>query len=175
MKWEFITFAVLGYLVGSLVGLSGDSVVEGTIAALFVFGGGSALTFREKLVEVARKEVAVSILVLCLGTLAGVYHTIWLVHFGPLSTLSHSARLYNEIEGLVVKEVRKASADSQNIAEFLRTAHDIAKEADAAKSPLRSDSVNSTSTALQLYDTDKINKDQFIERIRVIVVEGNSQ
>lgn len=49
MNW--ISFGLLGLLVGNIAGLSSSSISNALLAAVFTFAGGSLLAFQTKLSE----------------------------------------------------------------------------------------------------------------------------
>lgn len=73
-----LAFASLGFLIGSLVGMTKDSVVSTLIPLLFTFGGGSAIAFMQKLTAQAQKKASFAILFLSLFCLLGVFSGIYI-------------------------------------------------------------------------------------------------
>lgn len=80
-----LAFASLGFLIGSLIGLSAESTLGVVLPLLFAFGGGSAVTFLHKLEPVDRKLAGAAVTALSLFCLAGVYSGIFVSEHQLLS------------------------------------------------------------------------------------------
>jgi len=71
-----LAFLTLGFLIGTLVGMTSASVVSSLIPLLFAFGGGSAVAFLRKLDREAQRRASIAILYLSIGCIIGVYSGI---------------------------------------------------------------------------------------------------
>ena len=68
----FLAFVSLGFLVGSLIGMSAESTVTVVLPLLFAFGGGSAVAFLHKLSDRDARRAAMAVVALSLSCLVGV-------------------------------------------------------------------------------------------------------
>jgi hypothetical protein len=71
-----IAFASLGFLIGTLIGLTAQSVVAAFLPMLFAFAGGSLVAFLDRFRGEDRRTALTAIAALCLACLAGVYSSI---------------------------------------------------------------------------------------------------
>ena len=83
--WFVVAFALLGLLVGNLVGLSSAAVTTSILGLLFTFAGGSAVGAMHKIGPEDRKRASIAIAVLCLFCLLGVYAGIYVAEHKLLS------------------------------------------------------------------------------------------
>ncbi len=70
-------FLFLGGVVGTLLAMSAQSLVQAVIAGLFALFGGSILALLEKLPEEGQGKAALSLLAISVGTLLGVYSGLY--------------------------------------------------------------------------------------------------
>jgi hypothetical protein len=70
--FAFFTF---GLLVGTLIGLTSESVVSGFLPILFAFGGGSIIAFLDRFHGEERTIALIGIASLSIGTLVGTVHS----------------------------------------------------------------------------------------------------
>ena len=68
-----LAFVALGILIGHLLALSAQSLVQAVVAALFALFGGSVVAMLEKLSEAHQAKAALAILAVSVGALVGVY------------------------------------------------------------------------------------------------------
>ena len=87
-KIETIAFLTLGFLVGHLAGLGAQGIGKSLVAALFAFGGGSALGLIHKLNPLDRQFLVRGLLVLCLGCILGTYTGILVNEYQVLTPTS---------------------------------------------------------------------------------------
>jgi len=80
-----LAFLALGGLVGNLLAMSAQSLVQSVVAALFALFGGSLLVMLEKLSEVNQTKAALGILAISVGTLVGVYSGLYVNEYQLLT------------------------------------------------------------------------------------------
>ena len=83
--WVGIAFSCLGFLIGNLIGFTAESVTSSVLALLFAFGGGSAISFMQKLDTQDRATAGKAIVALSLACLLGLYVGIILSEYQLLS------------------------------------------------------------------------------------------
>jgi hypothetical protein len=83
--WPIAGFAVLGFLVGNLVGLTAESVTGTAVGLLFAFGGGSAIAFLHRLDPPSRVLAGQAVAALSFSCLLGVYTGIVVSEYQLLS------------------------------------------------------------------------------------------
>jgi len=74
--WLAFAFAMLGLLIGTLVGLTSESVVQSLLGLLFAFMGGSVIALLGKLTAEDRKAASQAIAALSVACLIGIYSGI---------------------------------------------------------------------------------------------------
>lgn len=80
-----VAFACLGFLIGSLIGLSVESTLAVLIPLLFTFAGGSAIAFFTKMETASRRITSAAVIALSLASLIGVYSGIYISEHQLLS------------------------------------------------------------------------------------------
>ena len=85
MPWSVAGFVALGYLTGTLVGMSASPVTGALVGLLFAFAGGSGVAFFKTLTPEERVSAGQGIMALSLGCLLGVYSGIVVSEFRLLS------------------------------------------------------------------------------------------
>jgi hypothetical protein len=75
--WIVVGFASLGLLIGTMTGMSSESVVKSLISLLFVFVGGSVLALLHRLTPHDRNIAGGAIFGMSLGCLLGLYSGIF--------------------------------------------------------------------------------------------------
>lgn len=80
-----LAFITLGFLIGNLVGMTSASVVSTLIPLLFVFGGGSAVAFLQKLDNEKQLRASIAIFCLSISCLGGTYTGILVTEYQLLS------------------------------------------------------------------------------------------
>lgn len=115
--WAFgAAFLVLGLLIGTLLAMSAQSIVQAVIAALFAMFGGSILVLLEKVSPTNQLKSCVAILAVSLGTLVGVYSGVYVNEHELLTPTSRrvsafeSRRMDTEVEKYLKAYVRPKAA-----------------------------------------------------------------
>jgi hypothetical protein len=83
--YSAMAFASLGLVIGTLVGLSADSLGKVVIPILFTFAGGSVIAFQEKLEGTKLKVAMQGLLGLGIGSLIGVYSALLITEYRLLT------------------------------------------------------------------------------------------
>jgi hypothetical protein len=83
--WLGFAFATLGLLIGTLVGLTAESVVQSLLGLLFAFMGGSVIALLGKLSSEDRKAAGQAIAALSISCLIGIYSGIIVTQYHLLS------------------------------------------------------------------------------------------
>ena len=100
--WEILAFSMLGFFVGNMVGLTGESIVQGSVAILFAFAGGSAIAYMKNFSEKDRIAVGKIIFSLSLFSLFGVYVGILMTEHRVFGEPQSS---FNRISAIVEKSI----------------------------------------------------------------------
>ncbi len=85
VMWLSFAFAMLGLLIGTLVGLTSENVVQSLIALLFALMGGSVIALLGKLSTEDRKAASQAIASLSIACLVGIYSGIIVTQYHLLS------------------------------------------------------------------------------------------
>lgn len=83
--WLAFAFAMLGLLIGTLVGLTSESVVQTLLGLLFALMGGSVIALLGKLSPEDRKTASQAIASLSIACLIGIYSGIVVTQYRLLS------------------------------------------------------------------------------------------
>jgi len=79
------SFAALGVLVGTLVGLSASELATALLSILFAFAGTSAIAFAQVKGEQVKQVATSAILSLSIGCLIGIYSSVFVTEHQLLS------------------------------------------------------------------------------------------
>ena len=90
--WLVFAFSMLGLLIGTLVGLTSESVVQTLLGLLFALMGGSVIAFLSKLSPEDRKTASQAIASLSIGCLIGIYSGIVVTQYRLLSARIDSSK-----------------------------------------------------------------------------------
>lgn len=90
--WLAFAFATLGLLIGTLVGLTSESVVQSLIGLLFALMGGSVIALLGKLSPEDRTKASQAIASLSIGCLIGIYSGIIVTQYRLLSPRIESTK-----------------------------------------------------------------------------------
>ena len=130
--WLAFAFAMLGLLIGTLVGLTSESVVQTLIGLLFALMGGSVIAFLGKMSSEDRKAASQAIASLSIACLIGIYSGIIVTQYRLLSPRLDSNKptvtARAEISKETYKYLRSAKTDKANAIDIRYKQHLITLE-----------------------------------------------
>jgi hypothetical protein len=89
----FAAFVCFGIFIGTLIGLTADSVVSGFLPILFAFGGGSIIALMGTLQGDDRRTAFIAVGALSIGGLLGVYSSVYIAEYQILTPSEYRFRL----------------------------------------------------------------------------------
>lgn len=114
--WLAFAFAMLGLLIGTLVGLTSESVVQTLLGLLFALMGGSVIALLGKLSPEDRKTASQAIASLSIACLIGIYSGIIVNQYRLLSPRvdSNKPKVPSTVEISKETYIRSATIDKAN-------------------------------------------------------------
>lgn len=125
--YPFFSYAALGAFIGTMVGLSADSVVKLLIPLVLTFAGGSVIALRERFDRDKLVFSLHSLLGLSIGGVLGVYSAIYINEHRFLTPASQRAVDYKNIA--TAKDGKYLRSTPSDVAQRLRAGTISAEDA----------------------------------------------